>query len=189
MKKKGGIQSGNNSHVVGMAATLDKHCKSIMQTALEDGAPVKKGVPKEDIPGYEEGVYSSACEADGGVWYDADGNIVAAFEMKVANGRDPSAGNAHERFFMNWSIVKHLNPSARYVVFICGPGSIRREDKGLTSGYSMFPCFVTALALEGKVTVNKLYDTGLSVFQREEGFSEEEIRYVMQSAIGDIYEL
>jgi len=103
-----------------------------------------------------------ACQPDGGAWFYLD-HLLAAFEGKFQG----PTGNAIERWFKNFFHIVENNPRCPLVTWAAGPG-VRPEG----------PIYKT-LYRPVRGEYNVLRDDGPSVFLREEGFSDEEIKKTM----------
>ena len=166
---KGGIQTGTTAYDAS-SKSLDQMVKKVskeLQRELPMFTYMRK-LPKEMIAGN-----LAACEPDGGVWFNKDGKLVAAFEAKKQGPR----GNAHERWFMNREIIRNINPDARYVTFCVREGVLQES--------SMYKGLSFALAVENKDvhSWNILHSTGVSFFGKVNGFGEEFIKEVMWDTI------
>lgn len=173
----GGIQKGNNSHFEGLSKSLDKLCKKVFSDLQLEGVEKKTCLPKEVIPGYKKGLTNTACEPDGGLWYK-DGSLKLAVEMKVANGAS-DCGNAHERFFKNRVAVQVVEPSAKYILFLCGPWT------GPKAKCKAYADLRFAMAVEGNEGFNVTHPSGLSVYQDLDGFSYDFIKNVTLEALDE----
>tara|TARA_R110000824_G_scaffold366_4_gene2636 strand:+ start:101 stop:616 length:516 start_codon:yes stop_codon:yes gene_type:complete len=99
-----------------------------------------------------------ACQPDGGVWL-YKGRVVAAFEAKKQNDR----GNAIERWYKNFFLLKEVNKRVPYITFAIGAGA--QEGKPIWKAlYSVM-----------KGQFNQIRPHGPSCFLKPEGFTAKEI--------------
>lgn len=155
---KGGIQPGTAA----WDSESIKHDRLVKQAAalayetLKDRYPDMvqyRKLPKEYI---FDGI--GACQPDGGVWFYG-GRLIAAFEAKKQGSR----GNAIERWYKNYFLLKEVNPRCPLVTYAIGAG-VRSGSPIERILYS---------AHRGKYNVFR--DTGPSCFLKEDGFSLEEL--------------
>jgi hypothetical protein len=155
---KGGIQPGTTA----WDSQSLKHDKLVRQAAemayeiLKDKHPdltKHRKLPKEYI---FDGI--GACQPDGGVWFFG-GRLIAAFEAKKQGPR----GNAIERWYKNYFLLKEVNPRCPLVTYAIG--------EGVRSGSPIER--ILYAAHRGKYNV--FCDAGPSCFLKEDGFSLEEL--------------
>ena len=119
----GGIQSGTTAFDE-ESKTLDKYLKDARDRLAGEfpDLTMVKMFNKEHKQRYLGGDWTGFAP-DGGAWFDANGNLVAAFEGKKQNKR----GNAYERWFKNASVAELCNENVTYVTLCTGTGAQRGE--------------------------------------------------------------
>lgn len=155
----GGIQPGTTAwdnqslkhdKVVRLAS---KEAEKILQERYP-GITRHNKVSKDSLPtGF------GACSPDGGVWYYQD-KLIAAFEAKKQGPR----GNAIERWYKNYFLIKEINDRCPLVTYAIGEG-VRYGN----------PIHVILHAAH-RGQYNTFRPDGPSCFLDEEGFTFEEIR-------------
>jgi hypothetical protein len=160
---RGGIQKGTNA-TDALAKEMDNHCKILRDelAMLFPNLKMKKRLNKKDIP-YGRG----ACAPDGGLWFK-DGKLVVAFEAK----KQGKGGNAIDRWYKNNYICHKINPEVSYVTFAAGPGA---------NGIILDTLYI---AHEG--VINKFVKNGNSCFISENGFTLENMRYIMREVLESV---
>ena len=158
----GGIQPGTMAWDE-RALKLDKQVKSASITVLEklkNQYPELQYERKLPFEFLFDGIGS--CQPDGGVWF-YKGKMVAAFEAKKQNDR----GNAIERWYKNFFLLKEVNERVPYITFAIGAGAKEGEPiwKSLYS------------AMKGQF--NQIRPDGPSCFLKPEGFTAEEIENII----------
>ena len=122
-----------------------------------------------------EGI-ETGCVPDGGIWFDNRGAIRAAFEAK----HQQNGGNAIERHAKNHMICKaHRGERFQYVTFMTGEGA---TPNGVLELYAK-----TVMKCENNPRwqeLNTLHHDGASFFLKVDGFTDEEIRNVMEQVLG-----
>lgn len=168
---RGGIQKGTTASSE-KSIKLDRQIRNISKEI----ANIIPGY----VPGHNkhkplfEGVYSG-CMPDGGIWLDSNNRVRVAFEAKYQKDE----GNAQERHAKNYIICKaHGSDDFRYITFMTGKGA---QPGGKLDVYAR-----TMLNCENNPSyreLNKLHPTGLSFFLSVEGFTEDEVRNIMEQAL------
>lgn len=112
------------------------------------------------------------CQPDGG-FFDNNGKMIAAFEAKTQGNK----GNAIERWWKNYCIIKHFHPECKYITLAAGDGCIKDGP--------IYANFALALHLEDKPndSFNQLHNTGVSFYISQYGFFEEDIKEIVENAI------
>jgi hypothetical protein len=155
----GGIQPGttawdaqslNHDKVVRLAS---KEAEKILQERYP-GIQRHNKIIKESLP-----TKIGACSPDGGVWY-YQGKLIAAFEAKKQGPR----GNAIERWYKNYFLIKEINDRCPLVTYAMGEGV--REGNPIQ----------VILHAAHKGQYNTFRSEGPSCFLKEDGFTLEEIR-------------
>jgi hypothetical protein len=155
----GGIQPGttawdsqslNHDKVVRLAS---KEAEKILQKKYPGIKRLNK-LLKEALP-----TNIGACSPDGGVWYYQD-KLIAAFEAKKQGPR----GNAIERWYKNYFLIKEINDRCPLVTYAIGEG-VRQGN----------PIHVILHAAHGG-QYNAFRSNGPSCFLSEEGFTFDQIR-------------
>jgi hypothetical protein len=100
-----------------------------------------------------EGV--GACSPDGGVWF-YEGELIAAFEAKKQGNNN---GNAIERWYKNYDLIRQVNPRRPLVTYAMG--------EGVRVGWPIHRILYSAH--RGEYNVHR--DEGPSCFLQEEGFT------------------
>tara|TARA_Y100000114_G_C11749444_1_gene323436 strand:+ start:1018 stop:1533 length:516 start_codon:yes stop_codon:yes gene_type:complete len=158
----GGIQAGTTAFDEESKA-LDKHMK-VARDRLAPEFPDLTMVKMFDNEHKEKylGGNLTGFAPDGGAWFDANGNLVAAFEGKKQNLR----GNAYERWFKNAGVAKVCNEDVTYVTLCTGKGAQRGEclDK---------------LRKLGKLLFTPKY----KFFMKPEGMTYYEVEDIMRSTL------
>jgi len=170
-KKKGGIQAGTTAASV-ESTKLDNQLKDIAKKLGTELVGYTAGHRKHD-PLFEN--IGSGCMPDGGLWFDTEGKVKAAFEAKHQGNH----GNAQERHAKNYLIAKkHRGESFKYITFMTGEGA---QESGVLDIYAK-----TMLHCENDVShqsVNVTNPNGLSFYLKVEGFTNEEIESIMRAAL------
>jgi len=170
----GGIQVGTTASSP-ESIKLDEQVKEIAKSLIK-----KKSNKYTFSTGHEQRkpIWPSVltgCKPDGGLWFNENMEIYAAFEAKHQNIK----GNAIERHAKNLAVcIKHKAEDFKYVTFMTGAGS--RPD-GVLDRYArtMLYCHNA----EDHQEINVLHPRGLSFFLSEEGFTDEFIRSIMDQAL------
>ena len=162
---RGGIQRGTVA-TDAQASQIDNQVKTINQELFRE----------LDIPGltwqpklfkHQQPLGNGPCAPDGGVWF-YKGQAILASEAK----KQGAGGNAIDRWFKNFNILKLLNPDISYVTFARGEGVIDGNPIHKT----------LYLVVEGKYNTIReksdrysLYDN-VSVFLNVDGFGNNFIK-------------
>lgn len=112
---RGGIQKGTVATDL-EAATIDKQLQRInRQLLIELDIPDLTWQPK--LYTHQQPTGNESCAPDGGIWFYKD-QVILASEAKKQGPR----GNAIERWYDNFDILKLVNPDIFYVTFARGDG-------------------------------------------------------------------
>jgi hypothetical protein len=175
----GGIQKGTMAWDE-ESKKLDGQLNRIAHQLKDDSQIVKAGITfqkkltKAQVPGGMVG-----CAPDGGCWFK-DGVLIAAFEAKKQGER----GNAIERWYKNWSVLRRINQSITYVTFTSGLGAVKTGPIGRTLAHAVLSGKLNSDgSFDETPSFNKLRIGKDSVFMNPKGFSDEEIFKVMKKAI------
>lgn len=169
-KKKGGIQKGTTASSV-KSTKLDKQLKTIAKVIAKDIAGYKEGHRKTNQL-FEHVL--TGCMPDGGLWFDSNKKVRAAFEGKHQGNH----GNAHERHGKNYIIAKNYGgDSFKYITFMTGAGA---APGGVLDTYArtMLVCQPVP-----KFEINVTHPSGLSFYLSEDGFTDEQIESIMRAAL------
>jgi len=168
----GGIQPGTTA----WDSESLKHDKVVRTASKEAEQILKKKYPsirrlnkvlKDVLP-----TKVGACSPDGGVWYYQD-RLIAAFEAKKQGPR----GNAIERWYKNYFLIKEINDRCPLVTYAIG--------EGVKEGNPIY--VILHAAHQGQY--NKFRPAGPSCFLREHGFTVDEVRdSIVQFIEGEILE-
>ena len=171
---RGGIQKGTMAWDA-QSLALDKQVQRVAEKLINHPAVISLGITyarklkKNQIPG---GI--GACQPDGGVWFDKEGTLIAAFEAK----KQSKGGNAIERWYKNEKMLRTLNQNTNYVTFASGEGADIRHSIGQILAIAVYE--------NGEHNFNKYRKNKNSIFMNPNGFTDDEIECVMLEAlIGD----
>jgi len=163
---RGGIQLGATAYddlSREMNIRLTRIKKSLATELSQSGYSMKVKINEND-----HAVLHRGCSPDGGIWFDATGKAIVAFESKKQGVR----GNAHERWFKNFMFISHIYNGIRYVTFVSGKGC----DSNMGDDFRSF------LEMQGRKT-DILYPDGASFFLSQSGFTDDEVREIMRKAV------
>lgn len=171
-KGRGGVQVGGSATTV-FSSRLDQQVRKIGQLLGGQFSGYRSGHNRRR-PLFE-GI-ALGCEPDGGMFLDADGNIMVAFEAKVQG----KVGNAIERHSKNLMICKTFASSQkfRYLTFMAGAGAA--QDEVLWKyAQTCLRCYNTADMRE----INVLHPNGVSFFLSVDGWNDADIQNIMTQAL------
>ena len=191
-KKRKGIQPGQvaqNCSSKDLHQSLGRICQKVL-TDLQVEYPTliwQKGLTGKEISELtkieiDEETRTTGCQPDGGIflWVDPRGGRIPLVGFEAKNQAD--RGNAIERWFKNWAVLKSFGPRFCYITFCTGLGA---APEGI-----IVRILNNALLSYGQESLsrrirkwNRFYTSGPSLYRSVRGFSEARMETIVRKAL------